>query len=527
MMMPAEKKHLFVTLQTLLEGIVAIDPSVDCEIDDLALDSRRIAPGCLFFACRGTQFDGIKFASQVEKNGAVAILWEVEDVSDMAVQPDFLREITIPIIQVKNLSQKIGLIAEKFYAFPSRELTTIGITGTNGKTSCSHFLAYCLTTDTRKCGLVGTLGYGVYGDLQDSTHTTPDAITLHSIFADIRTQAAKNLVMEVSSHGLSQGRVAGVEFDLAIFTNLSRDHLDYHTDMDEYFAAKTRLFECETLKHAIINTDDEYGRKLALKPVVSGRKIAYGLSQVPENCDLHVTGRALEFSTEGIKFEVDTSWGSANIRTSLLGEFNVSNLLAVLATLLAMDIPLTEAVEQIEHCETIPGRMEKVCCSSKLPTVVIDYAHTPDALQKALSALAVHRPRKEQGLSRLWCVFGCGGDRDVGKRPEMGRIAEMNADKVIITNDNPRTENAQKIIADILAGMRNIDAISIEPDREKAIGDAIDMAAVGDIILVAGKGHEKYQVVGVDKLDYLGDRRVVEEKIVAMDEKVQQTRLTQ
>ena len=512
-MMTAKRNHSFATLKTLLLGIVDVDAAVDCDIHSLQLDSRLVAPGSLFFACEGTQVHGIKFASQAAKNGAAAILWEADDLSASSDNSDGWG---IPVIKVKHLSRYVGVIAERFYAYPSRELLTIGVTGTNGKTSCCHFLAHCLTTDNNKCGLIGTLGNGVYGGLQTSTHTTPDAITLHSLFDEVRSQGAKHLVMEVSSHGLSQNRVAGVEFDVAIFTNLSRDHLDYHADMDEYFSAKTRLFEFATLKYAIVNTDDEFGRKLVSNNAGPGKQICYGFGDIPEQCDSYVIGKELDFSTTGTKFKVETSWGSANVQTSLLGEFNVSNLLAVLGALLALELPLSKAKKQIESCETIPGRMEKVCGNSDLPLVVIDYAHTPDALEKALNALAAHKSKQKDNNSKLWCVFGCGGDRDIGKRPEMGRVAEKYADNVIVTNDNPRTEDAQQIIAEIVRGIKNTKSITVDPDRVKAIGEVIDMAAADDIILIAGKGHEEYQVIGNVKQPYPGDRCVVERKMQAL-----------
>jgi len=507
-MMPAKQDLSFTSLKTLLNGIV--DTDLDCEILSLQLNSQLVEPGCLFFACEGSRVHGINFAIQAERNGAVAILWEVDEAVNLPSELDYSAEIGVPVIKIKHLSQYIGVIAERFYAYPSRELVTIGVTGTNGKTSCSHFLAHCLATDDRKCGLIGTLGFGVFGNLQTSTHTTPDAIKLHYWFDNIRQQGAKHLVMEVSSHGLSQNRVAGVEFDFAIFTNLSRDHLDYHGDMDEYFAAKSRLFAVKSLKYAIINTDDDFGRKLVSKHTGSSRLLGYGLGDIPDDCHLFVHGKALTYSAQGINFKVDTSWGSANIHTSLIGEFNVNNLLAVLGTLLIMDLPLSKAVEQIEKCQTIPGRMEKVDSGDALPVVVVDYAHTPDALEKALMALAEHKPKDSKKTCKLWCVFGCGGDRDIGKRAEMGRVAERLSDKVIITNDNPRTEDAQQIIADILNGIKNVGSIMVEPDRIKAIASAVELAAAHDIILVAGKGHERYQIVGSEKRVYPGDRSVVE-----------------
>ena len=300
---------------------------------------------------------------------------------------------------------------------------------------------------------------------------------------------------------------SGVEFDLAIFTNLSRDHLDYHSDMQNYGAAKKQLFEFATVKYAIINVDDEFGRQMIgdLPPRIV--TISYGFSNPDPDAKLYIQAKNLTCSRAGILFDIESSWGNMAVRSSLLGQFNASNLLAVIAALVAMDVSLEDAIKRVEKCSTISGRMERVGGIADLPLVVVDYAHTPDALEKALKALLAHKPA--DSLAKLICVFGCGGDRDVGKRPLMGRIAEEHSDLIILTNDNPRTEPADEIIEAIKAGFKNSAPVRVESDRIQAIKTALEIAQPQDIVLVAGKGHEDYQIIGTDKIAYQGDINIV------------------
>lgn len=496
-------------LSELLAGAVVVDAADDREIHGITLDSRAVQKGYLFLACAGTREHGLVYADQAVRQGAVAIVWE----TDGKHVPDELFQSRHPglvMIGMNSLSQRAGIIASHYYGAPSRDMNVVGITGTNGKTSCSHFLAQALNRDV-PCAVIGTLGNGMYGALESASHTTPDAVTLHAMFDNFRSQGAQCIVMEVSSHGLDQGRVNGVEFDIAIFTNLSRDHLDYHDSMEEYAEAKRRLFEVPTLQQIIINADDEYGRQLMKSAATDLQLISYGFGEGTTD-DLTLKASQLTMNLDGIRFYVETPWGKGLIDSPLMGRYNASNLLAVLAALLALGIGFEEAVSRIQDCRTVAGRMERIDGTRNQPLVIVDYAHTPDALENSLTALRDHLPAGDDstvGKCSLWCIFGCGGDRDRGKRAEMGAIAERLADDVVITNDNPRTEDAQTIVADILQGMKNPGHTSVIFDRRKAIETIVRQAAPDDIIFVAGKGHEQYQIVGETKLPYEGDAELV------------------
>ena len=409
----------------------------------------------------------------------------------------------VPLIPVVNLKQKVGVIAERFFDEPSRDLYMVGVTGTNGKTSCSQFLAQALTPD-EKCCVIGTLGNGFIDQLASTLHTTPDAVSLHRFLADYKSQGASSVVMEVSSHGLSQGRVAGIAFDMAIFTNLSRDHLDYHGDMENYASAKKMLFKNPNLKTVIVNIDDDFGREIAESMQKGVKVIRYGIEQ---QYDVDVRAHKIRSDSAGLHFDVITPWGSAIISSGLFGRFNVSNLLAVFSALLAKGMRFEEAVSRICNLKSVPGRMELIPGEADAANFVVDYAHTPDALEKALRSLRGHIGKNSR--SKLWCVFGCGGDRDPGKRGLMGDIAEQFADHVIVTDDNPRTEAASHIVSQILEGMLKQQNVVIIHDRKDAIKHAMIHAGKGDVVLVAGKGHEAYQIVGNQRLDYVGDANMV------------------
>lgn len=522
-MMPAKAITIGSTLSELLKGIVNnITDDEDCLLNNLCLDSRDVKPGDCFIALAGTKVHGLEYVEQAVKSGAIAVLWEQDGVhSPQLGLLDKYRDVTW--IGVPNLSHRVGEIAERFFDSPSKEMNVIGVTGTNGKTSVSQFLAQALNED-HPCGVIGTIGNGMYGHLQQGTHTTPDAVTLHSLFDEFRAQGAWNTVMEVSSHGLDQGRVAGVNFDIAVFTNLSRDHLDYHGDMQTYADSKRVLFQMSSVKQAIINADDEFGRELiqALKGKINVISFGFGVSDSIPEPTLHATKLVQDF--RGCHFQIKSPWGKARINTPLLGHFNVSNLLAVFASLMAMEVPFDQAVKRIEMCRTVAGRMERVDENAgngfEKPMVVVDYAHTPDALEKALMALREHMPKaedEEAGQGQLWCVFGCGGDRDRGKRPMMGEVAERLADKVIVTNDNPRGESPQAIADEILQGMKRPMRVSLLLDREIAIRKALTEASKDDVILIAGKGHEQYQIVAGNKLDYIGDANLVRKFFIKIE----------
>lgn len=440
----------------------------------LTSDSRKVTAGSLFVAYPGDAADGRAYIPQAIANGAGAVLWEAEGFS----WPTDLQAVNLP---VKDLRKQAGEIADEFYSHPSRALWMVGVTGTNGKTSCTQWLTYCLNSLQRKTAVIGTLGNGFPGELATAINTTPDPIVLHGLLAEYLKQGAVATAMEVSSHGLDQGRVNGVHFDVAVFTNLTRDHLDYHGDMDSYAAAKRRLMEWPGLKLAVLNAEDAYGLTFLQALRSEGRPVlSYGM----QSGDVHCT--SLDLHETGMQMSVVTPWGEVTLQASVMGRFNAYNLLAVLATLLAMDVPLEAAAQAIATLKPVPGRMEQYG-GNAMPVVVIDYAHTPDALENALQAL------REQTRGKLWCVFGCGGDRDAGKRPMMGAIASRLADHVVVTSDNPRSENPDTIIADITASMGRNHQIMV--DRRAAIAHAIEQAAPGDIVLVAGKGHETYQEI--------------------------------
>lgn len=480
----------------------------------LATDSRRVQPGDAFLAYPGETRDGRDYIGQALDNGATAVLWESRK---------FLWN---PAWQVSNLGvadlrRRAGEIATHVCGRPSAKLWMIGVTGTNGKTSCSQWIACALTRTGRKCAVIGTLGSGFPGALDPTVNTTPDAVWLHAALGQFLKRGARAAAMEVSSHGLEQHRVAGVDFDVALLTNVSRDHLDYHGTMRRYRAAKARLFEWPTLEYAVLNLDDRFGAELAPRVARANLKVlGYGFNRDRSPLTrgrriLRVQGHHLKADADGVAFEVATPWGAAAVNSRLIGRFNAENLLASLATLLASGVSLEDSVRELQRVKPTPGRTERYGGGSK-PLVVVDYAHTPDALEKMLLALrelmsgresrttsrasSASNARARTGrhgihASRLFCVFGCGGERDRGKRPQMGAIASRLADHVVITSDNPRGEDPNAIITDIARRVRAKQA-TIEPDRARAIALAIAMARRGDIVLVAGKGHEQHQEIG-------------------------------
>jgi UDP-N-acetylmuramoyl-L-alanyl-D-glutamate--2,6-diaminopimelate ligase len=463
--------------------------SLGVPVRRLVVDSRKVGPGDTFVACPGEKQDGRKFIDQALAAGANAVLWEREGFEWKAGWE-------VPNLPVAGLRDKIGEIASQVYGDPSRQLWTIGITGTNGKTSCSHWIAQCLTGLGKKTALVGTLGNGFPDDLTPSANTTPDAVSLHGLLRDYLADGAQCAAMEVSSHGLAQGRVNGVHFDVAMLTNLSRDHLDYHGDMASYAAAKSNLFAWPELKYAVLNLDDPFGVELAGKLGCGGvQTVGYSLEGNKDNCRFAVLARGLVADAQGIRFEAVTPWGTARVNSVLLGRFNASNLLAALAVLLVSGVKLEDAVWELGRVDAVAGRLQRLGGGDK-PLVVVDYAHTPDALEKVLGTLR----EIMAGTGRLVCVFGCGGDRDRGKRPLMGEVASRLADSVIVTSDNPRSEEVNAIIADIVAGMgANYHA---DADRAAAIDSAVCGARPNDVVLIAGKGHEDYQEIKGARLPF-------------------------
>ncbi|WP_443090773.1 UDP-N-acetylmuramoyl-L-alanyl-D-glutamate--2,6-diaminopimelate ligase [Basfia succiniciproducens] len=457
------------------------------KLNRMTLDSRSVRTGCLFVAIKGHSVDGRQFIPQAISAGASAVLKECDNADDHLQVSE---QNQIPVISYYRLSEHLSDIADKFYKAPSQHLTLVGVTGTNGKTTVSQLLAQWAQLLGRKPAVMGTIGNGLFGALKPTANTTGSAIEVQSSLADFVQQGADFAAIEVSSHGLVQHRIEALHFAAGIFTNLSRDHLDYHHSMENYASAKKRLFSELSCQQKIINADDEIGaqwlRELPDAVAVSCNP-AYQPTQ--ENW-LKVT--AVSFNSQGATITFNSSWGGAILTSRLIGAFNVSNLMLVLATLLSLGYSLDELLKTVSQLTGVCGRMEMLHAAHK-PTVIVDYAHTPDALEKALQAARAHC------TGRLWCVFGCGGDRDKGKRPLMAQVAERFADYVIVTDDNPRTEDRHQIVQDIAAGFKRPESVNIVYDREQAIRTAVQSAVENDVILIAGKGHEDYQIIGHTK----------------------------
>lgn len=480
-------------------------------VTGLSTDTRSLRNGEVFLAWPGNRDDGRRHIGSAIASGAAAVLWEPEDYAWTA-------EPSVPNLPVPDLRNMAGYLAHEVYGRPSEKLWTIGVTGTNGKTSCTQWLARACAECGATTAVVGTLGIGFPGDLESARYgstpnTTPDPVVLHRALAGLHAAGAQGVAMEVSSIGLDQGRVNGIAFGAALFTNLSRDHLDYHGDMENYARAKQRLFESPTLKHAVVNLDDVQGVQIGR--MLSGS----GINRAGYSCFEGVALRAGlerwveasdgEFSPKGMVFTVRSSWGEAQVTSPMLGRFNLSNLLGVLATMLVSGVPFDRAIAAVGHLQPVVGRMQRVGGGDR-PLAVVDYAHTPDALEQTLNALkdvarsgTVAGHDAESG-GRLICLFGCGGDRDRGKRPLMGAVAARHADRIILTSDNPRSEDPLAIIADIEPGI-GPDAtrhVTVEPDRAAAVRLAILAAKAGDVVLLAGKGHEDYQDIDGTRRPY-------------------------
>lgn len=475
------------SLRALLDGFVAVEEANERDIQGISLDSRFVVPGGAFLACAGISSHGLDYVDQAIRQGAVVVLWESSEQAPRPQWPD-----TVALIEVPNLSELAGTIAARFYGEPSERMDVIGITGTNGKTSVSHLTAQALGAYGRRCAIVGTLGYGFIDSMEPPTHTTPDAVKLQQLFAQLAGSGADSVAMEVSSHALQQHRTNGVTFRTAVFTNLSRDHLDYHGDIGGYAAAKRRLFHTPNLGAAVVNADDTVGRDILRDLAPEVRVFAFATHrEAVRDVAAHtvIVAERIDFDSQGLSIDVHVGDERFLLRAPLFGRFNAVNLVTVFGILLSLDISPGDAVRALAGVRPVKGRMERFGGGS-LPLVIVDYAHTPDALAQILSAA------REHCSGRLICVFGCGGDRDRGKRPEMGRISASLADSVIVTDDNPRTENADSIVEEILSGMPGDNAPRVQRDREKAIREAILQAGAEDVVVIAGKGHEEYQIVG-------------------------------
>ena len=448
-------------------------------IERLVSDSRRCTPGAAFFAYPGEKADGRAHIAEALARGASAVLWDAEGFA-------WREEWRAPNVAVAGLKQRAGELAAAFHAHPSNSMWMCGVTGTNGKTSCSQWIAAALARQGTKSAVIGTLGSGYPGALGDTGNTTPDALELQALLARFRDEGARAVAMEVSSHGLVQGRVNGVRFACALFTNLSQDHLDYHGTMERYAEAKALLFRCAGLHSAVLNLDDPFGAELARRLRGHVRTIGYTLGAVSAPVDEALClNRAMELT-----------YGSATgtLATRQVGRFNLSNVLGVMGCLLAYGISFADALRLIAELPSVPGRMERV---GERPLVIVDYAHTPDALDQVLQTL---RAVADERGGRLAVVFGAGGDRDPAKRPLMGQAAARHADRVVITSDNPRSEEPMRIIEAVAAGA-GAGALR-EPDRRRAIESAVLQAEPQDVVLIAGKGHESYQEIAGRRLPF-------------------------
>ena len=489
-----------VPLARLFEGLADCSSCSQTRVRGISINSRKTRPGDLFLACHGTKTSGVHYIREAINAGAIAVAAEADAGAAL-----FTNE--IPVVPVYGLRNNAGIITARFYDHPSAKMNVVGITGTNGKTSVSCFIAQVLSDDSNhKVGLIGTLGYGPYARLISGSNTTPDPVVLQQTLAEFFRKGIDTVIMEVTSIGLDQGRVAGVDFNIGILTNLTTDHLDYHGDMHTYAEAKKQLFTSHDLSHAIINIDDDYGRKLCSELGNSVAIIGYGLvgslsattGKAPESSDVLAT---FEETQKGMTLDIKSPWGRGELNAGISGRYNAYNLLASLAALCLMDMPFEQVIEQLSRITPVPGRLEKFGGNGN-PLVYVDYAHTPDALEHVLKFL------KGKCSGRLVCVFGCGGNRDRSKRPEMGAIAEAYADQVILTSDNPRDEEPEVIINEILAGITDKGRVRMQPDRNEAITTAIQSTASGDTVLVAGKGHETYQEIAGHRYPF-SDRQLV------------------
>lgn len=457
------------------------DAVIDCELTELQLDSRKVAPGQAFLAIPGVKLHGSDFIAQALTQGASLVLTDREGFDDNRV------------VVLPQLMQVLPALVADFYQRPARQMQLAAVTGTNGKSSTAFFISQLANLLDKKAAVIGTLGFGATDNLTPLPNTTPHYVDIQRILAGFVSKGVNLTAMEVSSHALVQQRVSGLRFDVAVFTNLTRDHLDYHGSMAEYGAAKAMLFTPQLARAAVINLSDEFGRKLAAQSELP--LWVYGKMEDCRGYARYLGYSAVTATGNGYQLMLHSPQGDFRVKLPLLGEFNIQNVLAAVSAMLVLDYPLDAVLAKLEQLVAVPGRMELFNFPQQF-SAVIDYAHTPDALQQALQSLRLHCK------GRLWCVFGCGGDRDRGKRPIMGQLAEQYADHVVITADNPRSEDVTQICNEIAAGMSPDAPYQIETDREAAIKLALSSAQAKDLVLIAGKGHETIQIIGAQQRLY-------------------------
>jgi UDP-N-acetylmuramoyl-L-alanyl-D-glutamate--2,6-diaminopimelate ligase len=462
----------------------------DTLIRGLQLDSRKVQRGDLFLAVPGDVHDGRQFIEQAVANGAAAVVAE-------APVAGFVDELPVPLVEIPELRFDVGVLAARFYRHPSRDLHMVGVTGTNGKTTTSRLVAQLGRSLGKSCGVIGTLGATLDDSVTDSANTTPDPVSLQSQLARWRDEGVFAVSMEVSSHALVQGRVNGVEFETAVYTNLSHDHLDYHGSMDAYGRAKLQLFASEGLRHAVVNLDDDFAPRVLAVIGEGVQVITY--STCGADADVRVVNTS--FDGTGVEGELLTPWGRGRFASPLPGEFNLANLAAAVTAVVLAGEDLLAVLEAVSRLQPVPGRMQVIPNNLGLQ-VIVDYAHTPDALEQVLASLKAHVG------GELVTVFGCGGDRDRAKRQVMGRVASQFSDRIVVTSDNPRSEDPAAIMADIAGGCSGNYTLVV--DRAEAIANAINAARPGDCVLIAGKGHEDYQIIE-------GERRYFSDAQQALD----------
>lgn len=474
----------------LLENTQAV-PSIDCEIHDLSLDSRGEIDGAVFFAVQGSAQHGARFVHQAVANGAIAVVHD-----GLETLPDDLPN-NIGVAMLESAREQLGALAARFYKTNSVHRKVVAFTGTNGKTSCVLNFSTLANLSGLRSGVIGTLGWGCADQLVSTGLTTPDVFTLHRIAQAMMEKGCEAIALEASSHALDQGRLDGFDISTAVFTNISRDHLDFHQTLDNYAAAKSRLFQRAEIENAVVNIDADFSQRMIESVPSSARLLSYSMRAASAD----VYAKNIQFHERGSRFDLYTPWGSDHFQLNQIGQFNIANLLSVVAALCAEGVPFSGLAEAVLKLDTVPGRMQLVTADEDhAPRIIVDYAHTPDALVQVLTAAAKHCSGK------LWVVFGCGGDRDRGKRAEMAEAAERHAAQIVVTSDNPRSEDPEQIIADILAGFSvaetNADHMHVEIDRKRAIEWAVSAAEPEDCVVIAGKGHEKFQIVGKEKLPF-------------------------
>lgn len=498
-------------LVTLLQGFEATQPIPDIDVLNIASSSRKVVPGSLFIALQGGTTHGIDYAIDAVKAGAVAVMYCVQDEYSQQRIKLLSKQIQAHWIGVEHLDRISGEIVSRFYGEPSKSLTIIGVTGTDGKTSVTHLITQALSRLNKLTASIGTIGYGIGNNRQPTTHTTPDAITLQSYLHEFREQQCEYVVMEVSSHALDQYRVNGCDFDIAVLTNLGRDHLDYHGTRQAYATAKGRLFREFELSGKVVNADDEFGRSLCEQTDKSAlirfstQPCMSGAVTEPDDSAASAEVRLIksDITDRGLSMQVASPVGDVIANTALMGRFNIENTLACISTLIALGFDREQIQLAVTDLQPIPGRMEKFKGALDQPAVVVDFAHTEQALRACLTTC------REYTSGKIWCVFGCGGDRDQGKRKGMGQAAEQLADRVIVTDDNPRTESPELIVQEILTGISNPERVSVVHNRLAAIEFALSEAGPNDLVVIAGKGHEIEQIIGSERHPF-SDRHVVQ-----------------